>query len=122
MASYTAARHNGFAGDVLRELGMQGQFVAETRNRLATAIATRAEGFARARTRDQIRLGSLVMVTGDPREAAALGSQALDWATTLRSRRANDDLRELRCLAEPHASLPEVADLRDRIRTVLAAA
>ncbi len=122
MVSYTEARHNGFAGDVLRELGMQGQFVAETRNRLATAIATRAEDFARARTRDQIRLGSLIMVTGDPGEAAALGSQALDWAGTLCSRRAMDDLRELRRLAEPHASLIDVADLRDRIRTMVAAA
>lgn len=31
-----------------------------------------------------------------------------------------DDLRELRRLAEPHASLIDVADLRDRIRTMVA--
>ena len=41
MASYNEARHLGFGGNVLWELGMQGQFVAETRNRLTTAIATR---------------------------------------------------------------------------------
>ena len=98
---------------------MQGQFVAETRNRLTTAIATRTEG--RARTRNQIRLTSLIMATGDPVEAAVLGTQALDWAGPLRSRRAVDDLRDLRRLAEPHARLTEVADLHDRIRTMVAA-
>ncbi len=98
---------------------MHGQFVAETRNRLTAGIAARAEG--RARTRDQIRLASLIMVTGDPLEAATLGTQALDWAGPLRSRRAADDLRDLRRLAEPHAHLSEIAELRQRIGTVIAA-
>jgi hypothetical protein len=119
MASYTETRHTGFAGNVLWELGMHGQFVAETRNRLSAAIATRAEG--RARTRDQIRLASLIMVTGDPVDAATLGTQALDWTGTLRSRRAVDDLRELRRLAQPHRHLTEIAELRHRIGTMVAA-
>ncbi|MBA2696653.1 MAG: hypothetical protein H0U62_12635 [Actinobacteria bacterium] len=59
-------------------------------------------------------------MTGDPTEAAALGTQALDRAGTLRSRRAVDDLRDLRRLAEPHARLTEVADLRQRIGAVVA--
>ena len=98
---------------------MQGQFVAETRNRLTTAIATRTEG--RARTRNQIRLASMIMTTGDPIEATALGTQALDGAATLRSRRAIDDLRDLRRLSEPHVHLTEIAELRHRIGTVVAA-
>jgi hypothetical protein len=118
MASYTEARHLGFGGNVLWELGMQGQFVAETRNRLTTAIATRK---GRARTRNQIRLASMIMTTGDPIEATALGTQALDGAATLRSRRATHDLHDLRCLCEPHAHLTEVAELRHRIGTVVAA-
>jgi len=117
MASYTETRHTGFTGNVLWELGMHGQFVAETRNRLSAAIATSAEG--RARTRDQIRLASLIMVTGDPREAAALGTQALDWAGPLRSGRAVDDLRDLRRISQPHTHLTEVAELRHRIGAVL---
>ena len=43
------------------------------------------------------------MVNGDPIEAAALGTQALNWAGTLRSRRTVDDLRDLRRLSEPRA-------------------
>ncbi len=86
MVSYTEARHTGFAGNGLWELSIPGQFVAETRHRLTAGIATRAEG--RARTRDQIRFARLIMATDDPIEAAALGTQALDWAGSLRSRRA----------------------------------
>ncbi|MGH3913900.1 MAG: XRE family transcriptional regulator, partial [Pseudonocardiaceae bacterium] len=119
MASYTEARHLGFSGTALRELGMHGQFVAETRNRMSSAIANHSEG--RARTSSQTRLASLIMVTGDPLEAAALGTQALDGAGLLRSQRTTQHLRELRHLSEPHAHLPEIADLRHRIGTTLTA-
>jgi hypothetical protein len=61
------------------------------------------------------------MVTGDPAEAATFGIQVLEWAGALRSGRAIDDLRGLRRLAEPHASLTDVADLHGRIGTVVAA-
>lgn len=67
------------------------------------------------------RAPSLIMVIGDPHEAAALGGQAPDAAGTLRSRRATDDLRELRHFAEPHARLTEVAELRQHIGTMVAA-
>jgi hypothetical protein len=85
LASYTESRHLGFSGGVLWELGMHGQYIAETHNRLTSTITTRTEG--RARTRSQIKLARLIMATGDPLEATALGTQALDWATSLRSNR-----------------------------------
>ncbi len=119
MASYTEARHTGFAGGVLWELGMHGQYVTESQNRLSAAVAARADG--RGRTGHQLKLARLIMATGDPREAAALGTRALDWAGPLRSSRVTHNLRDLRRLAEPYAALPEVTDLRDRIRTTLAA-
>jgi hypothetical protein len=65
---YNEARHTGFAGNVLWELGMHGQFIPETRNRLATAFATRAEG--RARTRSQIK---------QSRDTKAIESTGLVW-------------------------------------------
>ena len=117
MASYTAARHTGFAGGVLWELGMHGQHVAEARDRLTRSVTTRADG--RGRTVHQIKLTCLLLTTGDPLEAAVLGTQALDWAVPLRSSRVLHGLRDLCRLAEPHIHLPEVADLRHRIRTEL---
>ncbi len=117
--SYTESRHLGFSGSVLWELGMHGHYITETRDRLTTSIATRPEG--RGRTDAQIHHASLIMATGDPLEAVALSAQALDWAGPLRSGRISHYLRNLNRVAEPHASLPEVADLRARLRTILAA-
>ncbi|MGH8920170.1 MAG: XRE family transcriptional regulator [Actinomycetes bacterium] len=119
MDSYTESRHLGFSGSVLWELGMHGQYITETHHRLTRAITTRTEG--RGRTRSQLQRAQLIMVTGDPREAVALGTQALDWTGSLRSGKVVEELRDLSRLAEPHANLPEVADLRARLRTVIAA-
>ncbi|MGH3940397.1 MAG: hypothetical protein ACRDTG_17530 [Pseudonocardiaceae bacterium] len=116
--SYTESRHLGFSGSVLWELGMHGHYITETRDRLTTSIATRPEG--RGRTDAQIHHASLIMATGDPREATALGTQALNWAGPLRSGRITHYLRNPNRLAEPHANLLEVADLRARLRTVIA--
>ncbi|MGH3916444.1 MAG: XRE family transcriptional regulator [Pseudonocardiaceae bacterium] len=120
MASYTQSRHTGFAGSALRVLGMHGQYIAESRDRLSASVATRPAG--RGRTGHQLQLARLIMVTGDPREATALGTQALDWAGPLRSGQILHGLRDLRHLAEPHTHLPEVADLRARLRTTFTAA
>ena len=67
----------------------------------------------------QIDLASLLMVTGDPAEAAMIGRQAVDAAATIRSRRMADDLRDLRRLGEPHQRLAEVAELIHRIGSVV---
>jgi hypothetical protein len=64
LASYTESCHPGFSGGVLWELGMHGQYIAETHSRLTSTITTRTEG--RARTRSQIKLARLIMATGDP--------------------------------------------------------
>jgi hypothetical protein len=68
---------------------------------------------------DQIKLASLVMVTGDPCEAALIGGQALDAASAIRSRRAADDMRELRRFGEPHRQLTAVAELTHRIGPIV---
>ncbi|MGQ0778207.1 MAG: hypothetical protein ACT4NY_27995 [Pseudonocardiales bacterium] len=83
-AIYTEARHLGFSGSSLWELGMHGKFAAETRNRLSAAHAIRTDEGHRARTGGQIKLASLIITTGDPLEAVALGTQALDGMGSLR--------------------------------------
>lgn len=97
-------------GDVTR-----GHFVPEARQRLSTAVAGRGAELARGRVMDRVKLASLVMVTGDPAEAAVIGGQALDSASTIRSHRVADDMRDLRRFAEPHKRLPGVAELTHRI-------
>lgn len=77
------------------------------------------EEFARARVMDQLKLASLVMMTGDPDEAAVLGGQALDAASAIRSQRTADFMRELRRFGEPHQRLTAVAELTHRIGSVV---
>jgi hypothetical protein len=121
MKYYEAAQHAGDTGHALWDIAVEGHFITEARRRLGTAVVGHGDEFARARAISQTKLASLVMATGDPIEAATAGTQALDWAGTLRSRRAADDLRDLRRFGQPHERLPEVAELRQRIGTAVVA-
>jgi len=59
------------------------------------------------------------MATGDPREAATIGTAALDAAGAIRSRRLVDYLRELGRYAARHPKVPEAADLQHRITNLV---
>jgi hypothetical protein len=61
------------------------------------------------------------MVTGDPVEAATLGTAALDAAGTIRSRQATDDLRQLARHAARRSGIGEVDELHRRITTTVLA-
>ena len=120
MAYYDAAQHAGDTGHALWELAVQGRFVTDATTRLEAAVNGHGEGAARSRAISQTKLASLVMVTGDPVEAATLGGGALEAATPIKSRRAADDLRVLSGYARAHESVDEVAELRGRIDSAVA--
>lgn len=119
MRYYDTAQHAGDTGHALWDTAVRGHFYAEARDRLASAVTGHGDEFARARAISQTKLASLVMAVGDPAEAAMLGSLALDWAGTVKSRRAADDLRDLHRFALVHDNVTEVAELRHRIGTAL---
>ncbi|WP_234995848.1 hypothetical protein [Streptoalloteichus hindustanus] len=121
MQYYDAAQHSGDTGHALWDLGVHGHFVPEARGRLATAVVSHGVAYRRSRAISQTKLASLVMVAGDPVEAASIGMAALDAAGTIRSRRAADDLLALRDFATRHRRTVEVEELRHRIRTVVSA-
>ncbi|MBA8924496.1 hypothetical protein BC739_001693 [Kutzneria viridogrisea] len=112
---YDQWQHLGDTGHALWDSAMDGHFVSEARHRLATAVDGHGAEFVRARTISQIKLASLVMATGDPHEAVAIGWDALDAAGALRSRRAADDLRDLRQFGDRHRKETDVAELCQRI-------
>lgn len=115
MRYYDRAQHLGDTGHALWDIAIDNHFVGEARSRLAAAVDGHGEQFARARAISQTKLSSLVMVAGDPIEAASLGSQAVEWSGSIRSRRAADDMRDLRKMADRHKTLPEVVELQHRI-------
>jgi hypothetical protein len=83
------------------------------------SVAHHGAAYARSRAMSRTKLASLLMVTSDPSQAAAIGGRALDSAGNLRSRRAMDDLWELHRYAERHEAISDVRDLRDRITETL---
>ncbi|WP_280443386.1 helix-turn-helix domain-containing protein [Nocardia brasiliensis] len=120
MSYYDAAQHAGDTGHALYDLAIQGKFASDARNRLTTAVEGHTDAFVRSRAISATKLASLIMAVGNPSEAATIGKHALIDASHLRSRRAADDLRELRRLAQHRADQPCVAELSERIHDVLA--
>ncbi|WP_254126458.1 XRE family transcriptional regulator [Amycolatopsis sp. CA-230715] len=121
MAYYDHAQHVGDTGHALFDLAVLGYRPVDAAARLADAVTGHTDAYPRSRAISQTKLATLTMATGDPAEAAVIGQAALDAAGTVRSRRAADDLRELSRYAHRHSRTPEVAALRQRIHTVLAA-
>lgn len=120
MAYYDDAQHAGDTGHALWELAVQGRFVTDATTRLERAASGHGDGAARSRAISQTKLASLVMVTGDPVEAALLGTGALEVATPIKSRRAADDLRMLSGYARAHQHVDEVVELREHIDSAVA--
>jgi hypothetical protein len=115
MAYYDYAQHSGDTGHALFDLAIRGRLSRGAGARLGTAVDGHSATYARSRATSQVKLASLLMVTGDPVEATAIGEAAVSAVGHIRSRRAADDLRDLACHAGPHAAAPGVEALRRRI-------
>ena len=114
MNFYDHAQHHTDTGQALFDLAITGR-KTQSAQRLAYAVAHHGKPYARSRAMTQSKLASVLMATRDPRQAAAVGHQALDAAANLSSRRAADDLRELRRHACHRLNIPEANELADRI-------
>ena len=115
MRYYDTAQHRGDTGHALWDIAMTGQFVTEATERLRQAVAGHTDTYARSRAISGIKLASLTMVTGDPQQASVIGRRTLAAAGAIRSRRAADDLRQLRTLTARYDRIDEVAELRHAI-------
>ncbi|WP_078943198.1 helix-turn-helix transcriptional regulator [Streptomyces aureus] len=122
MSYYDRAQHHGDTGHALFDLTLlAGHSPAASAERLEIAIAEHGDGYVRSRALSGTKLASLRMATGDPQEAVTVGHRALDEVGRLRSRRAVDDVQELRRIAASRSRSAGVADLRERIRTTVQA-
>ncbi|MBV9139315.1 MAG: XRE family transcriptional regulator [Pseudonocardiales bacterium] len=119
MAGYTDALHAFYTGKLLADLATLGRDPGEAITRLTTAAAGLPESRTRSRAVCLTKLSTVTMVTGDPRQAVAIGNEALQIAGTLRSHHTTEDLCELFRHAAAHQNLGDVAELRHRIRTLV---
>jgi hypothetical protein len=115
---YDHAQHQGDTAHALFDVSIRGR-KTQAAPRLAYSVAHHEAEYARSRTISRTKLASLLMVTGDPRHAAAIGQQALDGIGSLHSKRALTDVRELQHYAGRHPHVAEAVDLRDRITETL---
>ncbi|MGH3752574.1 MAG: hypothetical protein ACRDRP_07750 [Pseudonocardiaceae bacterium] len=79
--------HAGLPARALFDLAILGRDPGEATDRLTTAAAGHTVGHIRPRAVDLTKLASLTMATGDPIQAATMGSAALDIAGTIHSTR-----------------------------------
>ncbi|MFF1420619.1 helix-turn-helix transcriptional regulator [Streptomyces sp. NPDC058280] len=122
MAYYDAAQHNGDTAHALFDLALlSGQDPGRAARRFGTAVHGHGDGFKRSRAISRTKLASLIMAKGDPRQAVAIGHDALNEVGRLTSRRAADDLRQLGRFAANHQTVQEVSVLRERIAATVSA-
>ncbi|WP_435060468.1 helix-turn-helix domain-containing protein [Streptomyces sp. bgisy060] len=122
MAYYDEAQHNGDTAHALFDLAiLAGQDPGRAARRFNTAVKGHTDAYKRSRAISRTKLASLLMAKGDPRQAAALGHDALNEVGRLTSRRAADDLRQLGHFAAKHRTIQEASALRERIAATVSA-
>lgn len=118
MSFYTEPQHVGDTANALFDLERAGHRT-QARQRFAACVAGYPDSYARSRAMAQAKLARLVLATGDPREAAVIGGEALTSIEHIRSRRAADDLRALGAACDRRSDAPEVTQLRDGITALV---
>lgn len=99
MAYYDAAQHAGDTAHALWDLAVAGVHPPDgALRRLEEAVCGHTDAYARSRAISAIKLASLHLHGRNVEEGLATAARALDDVGRVRSRRAEDDLRELRTL------------------------
>jgi transcriptional regulator with XRE-family HTH domain len=113
---YDSAQHHGDTAHALFDLETRGH-KTDARQRFEFAILHHAQGFTRSRTFSQLKLSALIMATGDPGEASAVGGASIVAASRIRSQRARTELLGLRDTA---SKAGEAGELIERIDEAIA--
>jgi hypothetical protein len=119
MAYYDVAQHLGDTGHALFDLAVHGHHTRAAARRLGAAVAGHQPLYVRSRAMSGVKLATLALRTGDPREGAEIGRRALVDLGQLHSARTLQVVAALDVAAVPHTRLPEVAQLRQDLLKVL---
>lgn len=122
MGYYDAAQHAGDTGHALWDLAVTDIHPARPAvDRLSAAVEGHDDAYARSRAISGVKLASLLMHQREVERGISAADRALDDMGRVRSRRAEDDLRELHDIAGHVAPERDVTELRERIATLVAA-
>ncbi|WP_228001076.1 hypothetical protein [Nocardia australiensis] len=117
MCYYDTAEHLGSTGKALAIAAETFDSVEVAAPRLTDAINLHSSEYPRSHTFSQIRLATLTMKIGDPRQAVEIGMDSLTHSRGLYSTRIATELRGLATAASRHRRISEVRELREAIAT-----
>lgn len=115
---FDSAELHADAGTALLATAVRGRHIDDARDRLTRSLPAFGADNARARALALGKLARLELAVGEPEHGVQLGHQALDADRHLRSRRAADDLRELRTALTPHRALPAAGALHSQLASL----
>lgn len=111
----------GDTGHALLDVALTGKRIDDARNRLRQSVDSYSATQARARAFSLGKLAILELTVGDASQGIVYAEQTLNAEAPLKSRRAKDDLVEVRKALAKRAKLPGAIELRSRIAQVLSA-
>ncbi|WP_330228143.1 XRE family transcriptional regulator [Nocardia sp. NBC_00508] len=112
---YDRAEHLGSTGKALISVARARRRIEPAAQRIREAVALQGPDYPRSRTFSLTRLATLTMELDDPREASAIGLQAVEHASTFSSSRIRNELRALAAATAPRRRISAVAVLHDAI-------
>ncbi|MGH3621294.1 MAG: XRE family transcriptional regulator, partial [Sciscionella sp.] len=116
---FNAADLAGDAGHALLDVALTGKHVDDTRERLLQSVDSYSPTQARARAFSLGKLAILELNVGEAGQGIAYGEQALSAEAQLKSRRARDDLAEVRTALGKRADSTGATELRSRLTQAL---
>ncbi len=106
-------------GRLLEVAHRRSEYAEESASHIGRAVQLRRSHSLRSAALDQLGQAEIRLIQGEADEAGWLGSDATDTVAKTRSDRVRVKLVELYGYTEVYASVPSVAQLRDRIRAIL---
>ncbi len=111
LAYLDSAYMSAKAGQCFRDLGENDRAAV-----LARRSLDMSDGYQRGKVFNLCLLAS-TLVSEDPHEAVRIGTQALELAGAVESRRTHAYLRDVRARLAPHREIPAVEEFRRRVAT-----
>ncbi len=115
------ARLSSNAGGAYLMMARENKLLAaEAERHILLNLANLSQGQGRNKAFGWIELARIRFLAGEPEQASEDGARAIEAAASTSSSMIRIRLRELLAESEPHAEVPCVMELRDRLRTVMA--
>ncbi len=112
---YDEAEHMGSTGKAMVPVAEARERIELAAPRIRRAVQLQGAEYPRSRTFSLIRLATITMRLGDPREAAAIGLQAVENAKHFSSHRIYDELTALGRAASAHRRIRDVDEMHQLI-------